>query len=224
MIVHTDFPVAELSADHIHPRGAKQDNTHCPCFVSACCEIFHRPSLLDMGCAGGGLVRDFHDAGLLSVGLEGSDYPKRNMIGEWGVIPNLLFCCDITKPFTITATQGSDEPLKFDIVSAWEVMEHIHEGCLETVFNNVRKHLKPSGLFMASIATFEDSVDGVQWHVTVRSREWWTGLINSHGFDVIQSPIKTHCFPRGSGNPLALGDWSGDKFGFHVVARMSCDT
>jgi len=52
--------------------------------------------ILDMGCSGGGFVRNCLDDGCLAIGLEGSDYSKRHRRAEWRVIPEYLFTCDVT--------------------------------------------------------------------------------------------------------------------------------
>lgn len=218
----TDHPVAVASADHIHPRGAMQDNTHSPRFVDACRRVFTNPSLLDLGCAGGGLVKDFLDAGLQAYGLEGSDFPKTAAHGEWSRIPENLFCCDITKPFTLT--DDGRAAFQFDVISAWEVLEHIQENDLPQFFQNIVAHLKYGGVFVASIATYPDETPDAKYHVTIKDAEWWENQFSEHGLRPIRNSYFFHDdFPRGSGNPLALGDWNSNvnpEMGFHIVAEL----
>jgi len=45
-----------------------------------------------------------------------------------------LFTCDITKPFEVV--QGS-QPVRFDLITAWEVLEHIGPDALDQVFRNI---------------------------------------------------------------------------------------
>src|SRR6185295_10711220 len=82
-------------------------------------------SLLDLGCAGGGLVRSVLEDGHDAVGLEGSDISRRERSGDWATIPYHLFTCNIVKPFRVLRANG--RPARFTVVTAWEVLEHIPE-------------------------------------------------------------------------------------------------
>jgi len=212
----TEHPIASESHDHLYPRGTAWDNTHCPAFVEACKRLFPKPSLLDLGCAGGGLVKDFADAGLYSFGLEGSDYSKVNNRAEWATIPDRLFCCDVTKPFCVSL--GPNLQTLFKIVTAWELLEHIHEKDLPAFFDNVKRHLESDGIFMASIALFPDSEGDKVWHVTLRQKEWWIETLKKNGLHPFDVGFAEKEWPRGSAN--GPGDWSGETAGFHVACRQ----
>lgn len=230
MKLHTGYPIAVHSHDTKFPRGARLDNTHCPNFVAKCWEVFGRdfdkplsnPTLLDLGCAGGGLVQDFLEAGLSAFGIDGSDYPK-NILGRepWLKYPEHFGTCDITKPFRINSHGGMR--CVFTVISAWEVLEHIAEDDLPQLFENIREHLFPGGIFCASICTVPDDDPGIGavWHVTVRDRDWWIAKLAEFGFKSVDMGFKVTDFPRGSGNPLATGDWAGPNFGFHFVGKRS---
>lgn len=167
--VETDYPVALTSVDHLHPRGTKQDNTTCSAFV----EAFADPvwsTYLDLGCAGGGLVKQFHEAGKLAVGIEGSDYGRVNQFAEWATIPELLFTADITKPFRV---MKDGQPLRFRLVTAWEVLEHIQEESVPQLLSSIREHLEAGGYFLGSISKMSDNVNNVEYHCTQREPEWW---------------------------------------------------
>lgn len=106
-------------------RGTRNDNTRCPRFVRKCEDIFgHKIRALDLGCAGGGLVLDFLLAGHSSVGLEGSDYSLKWQRAEWRFLRDRLFTCDITEPYSII-DNSAGKPAQFDLISAWEVLEHL---------------------------------------------------------------------------------------------------
>ncbi|MFM8271666.1 MAG: class I SAM-dependent methyltransferase [Gemmata sp.] len=221
----TRHPLAADSVDTTHPRGAKQDNSICLRFNQRLYQLFgHRPGLkvLDLGCAGGGLVRTLIDEGHFAVGLEGSDHPRLNQFGEWGTVPHHLFTCDITKPYTLVS-RASQQPIQFDAVTAWEVMEHIPEDRIAPLMANADAHLAPGGWVLFSIATFLDYCPstGVAWHRTVRPREWWVAKFASLGFvESAGHPFGPYYWLRGSGN--GRYDWKPeDGMGFHIALRRA---
>lgn len=225
--VLTNFNVAIDSWDHKQPRGAANDNTRCPWFVSAAETLFNGKAIshLDLGCAGGGLVFDFLLQGHNSIGIEGSDYLKRTKGGHWLIIPEYLFTADITKPFKVN--DKNDLCAKFDIITAMEVMEHIPEYDLDQLIENIHSHLSDSGVFCCSIATFPDFDEktGAVWHVTLKEKQWWVQRFEAKGFYVDSSnPIDLREFPRGTGNQLAGYGADNDfinnpNLGFHLILR-----
>jgi len=225
--VETSHQVAEHSDDHRHPLGVAQDHTRSPRFVRACEQALARDGRklkgLDIGCAGGGVVLDFCLRGHEGVGIEGSDHAQRTQRGAWRLLHDRLFTCDATEPYRITR---NGKPARFDVISAWEVLEHIREEQLERFFGNVRDHLGPGGVFCASVATFDctNPNTGAVYHVTVKPRDWWMERVRSLGFEEASGLFDTGDFARGSGNGLPSFDWDADKrpeLGFHLVLRAS---
>ncbi len=221
LIVKTDHPIATYSADHIDPAGTMQDNTHHERFVLACEALYPGRRLyhLDLGCAGGGLVFDFISRGHISYGLDGSDYSQIIKRAEWATIPDNLFTADITEPFRFELNSlVASGYQRFDIITAWEVLEHISEKRLLSLLRNLRANLVPGGLFAASVALF---VSG-HWHITLKPREWWEELFANNGFTLVEGLFEIADFPRGSGNPSCGGDWDVVKnpnMGFHLVCK-----
>ena len=218
----TEYPVAIKSDDHVYPRGTSNDNTRYPRFVYAAERaIGQKLSVMELGCAGGGLVLDFILAGHDAIGIEGSDYSAVWRRAEWANIPERLFTADITKPFGAFA---DGVPQQFDLITAWEVLEHIRDDDLDGLFDNIRRHLAPDGMFCGSVATFEDRdpVSGAVWHVTVKPYDWWANRIMDAGFEIVKGLFSTADFPRGSGNPRAVWDWDAaatPEMGFHICFR-----
>ncbi len=223
--LQTEHLLAADSSDTLYPRGAKQDNSICLRFNQRLYQLFdRRPGLkiLDLGCAGGGLVRTLIDDGHFAVGLEGSDYPLVNQCGEWGTIPHHLLTCDITKPFTLTS-RATGEPLRFDAITAWEVMEHIPENRIGAMMANVERHLAPGGWVLFSIATFMDHSPslGVEWHRTVQPRVWWEAKFAEFGFVPSgEHPFGPYDWLRGSGN-CRYDARPEDGMGFHIALRRA---
>jgi 2-polyprenyl-3-methyl-5-hydroxy-6-metoxy-1,4-benzoquinol methylase len=236
--LETEHPVAIASNDTKFPRGAKNDNSIAPRFNRKLCEFLSgTPQLrvLDVGCAGGGFVRTLIDDGHFAVGLEGSDYPLLNQTGEWSTIPMHLLTCDITKPMQL-CDNATNEPLLFDAITAWEVMEHIPEEGLDGMLANLKCHLAPHGYLFFSIATHMewDPETGTIWHVTLKPRHWWIDWFAARGFVVEEKhPFGSNDWVRGSGQ--CRGDWhhedAGEGFrlvdvgmGFHLVLKRKADS
>ncbi len=219
--IRTAHKLADASPDHLHPRGAAHDNTRSLAFVLACERILgSNISVLDLGCAGGGLVLDFVLRNHSAIGIEGSDYPLRHRRGEWTVIPDRLFTADLTKQFTI---ENNDSALAtFSIITAWEVLEHIQESDLAVLLSNVSCHLAEGGIFVGSVAMYEDTIDDVKWHQTVRPREWWLQKFSSHGFEMTEPVPFAHTeFCRGSGNGMNDVDFAlNPELGFHFTLMI----
>lgn len=218
--------VAAQSVDHLLPKGTGADNTRWPRLAVWAERRFGRKiNFLDMGCSGGGLVFDFLLAGHGAAGVEGSDLSARSARAEWGTIPESLFVADITKPFQISA----DDPKRgaeFDLITAWEVLEHIPEPDLPQLFENIQRHLSIGGIFAASVATFEDvdSSTGMRWHQTVKPKEWWLRRVSEIAPSLVEDEAGwvPDDFPRGSGNPYIPWDWdakANPELGFHLVLR-----
>lgn len=179
----TAHPVAVDSPDHTHPLGTKRDNHRNLEFNRRLVALIGREpvSVLDIGCAGGGMVQSFVEQGHLAVGIEGSDYSKNIGRAAWGKIPGNLFTADATKPFIVH--QGNGGPFKFDAVTAWEFFEHIRERDLPGVLENIRHHLKVNGWLIGSIATTCVKQSGIIYHQTAKPEAFWLDLFRRNGFD-----------------------------------------
>ena len=219
----SDHPLASESPDHCFPRGTLNDNTRSPRFVSACERYFGRPlKYLDLGCSGGGLVLDFLLRGHAAIGLEGSDHSLRTQRAEWRVLPNNLITCDITKPFQLRR-RGSNEVVQFDVITAWEVLEHITDEELPQLFKNVLRHLAPSGLFVGSVTTVSDFYEGVEYHRTVAPRSWWESRFRDLGMWPSKASIfEFYDYCRGIGDGPTDRNFKEDPAcGFHFVLQAN---
>jgi|SRR5665213_1041652 len=184
--VHAAREIAYESPDHLIPWGTRKNSSRNRRFNQKLYRLFddHRGPIwvLDLGCAGGGFVKDCLDDGCVAVGLEGSDYSKKLRRAEWRTIPEFLFTADITAPFKVTGGfAGGEKPIQFDVITSWEVMEHIQERDLSTVVENVKHHLRPGGLWITSITPEDDIVQGVNLHQTVKPKSWWVKKFETLG-------------------------------------------
>jgi cyclopropane fatty-acyl-phospholipid synthase-like methyltransferase len=177
---------------------------------------------MDLGCSGGGLVLDFILRGHRAIGLEGSDFSSRSQRAEWRLLKNNLLTCDITKPFYLR-DKTTSKVMQFDVISAWEVMEHIADKDLPQLFNNIMLHLSNGGIFIGSIATVSDgnSQTGAVYHQTIESQQWWRDRFRKLGMQFIDDhPFTFYDFCRGTGNgPIDENYLQHPDIGFHFVAR-----
>ncbi|HOB97747.1 MAG TPA: class I SAM-dependent methyltransferase [Verrucomicrobiota bacterium] len=200
--VETKHPVAFDSPDHAVPHGTKYNNSTNRKFVLLMHERFRRRSgrgglaMMDLGCSGGQLVADFAALGWVAVGLEGSDYSLKQRRANWARLANRnLFTCDIAKPFKVLR---DGERLECDLITAWEVLEHIHRDGLEPLFANIRSHLTEGGLFIASTSSSPSVVDGVELHQTRMSNAEWRAWVEAHCADLepVDLGLKTYQYVR----------------------------
>jgi SAM-dependent methyltransferase len=193
--VITDYPIAYDSPDHILPWGTMRDNSTLPEFIEEIENYFPKLKLnvMDLGCSGGQLVVDFHNRGHIAVGLEGSDYSVKHQRANWPEWYNkILFTCDVTKEYQV---DNNNEPLKCDLITAWEVLEHIHPNDLQMFFSQIAKHLAPDGIFVASVSTNHDVIDGVALHQSVfQQHEWLFDILTDEGA-LRDSNLEYHPYP-----------------------------
>ena len=171
-ILHTSNPLAIDSPDFLAPLGAKNDDSDDPQFRKAIYPLLPNPAkILDLGCAGGSFIAHCHDDGHFAVGLDGSDYNFKTKRSAWGTHPENFATCDISEAFGLADAHG--QRLLFDLITAWEVLEHIKTERLHNFFTNVWIHLVPGVLFIGSINTLPDDENGYRYHQTVKNKEWW---------------------------------------------------
>jgi hypothetical protein len=184
--VVTDKPVALDSPDHLHPWGTARDNSVNLAFNRRLSWWIPASMLrvLDLGCAGGEFVKSILDLGGISIGIEGSDYSKIQNRAEWGSIPHNLLNADLTEPFKIFMSDhdGRYHRMRFNVVTAWEVMEHIREEKLKVVFENISRHLEFCGVVLLSISPNEEVIEDIRFHQTVEDRQWWISKLSRFGY------------------------------------------
>lgn len=206
MKVLTQHLVATDSPDHLYPWGTARDNTTDHGFINEVEQYLGNKSLkvLDIGCSGGQLVVDFNARGHNAVGIEGSDYSVKQQRANWPAYHNIcLFTCDATKDYTVVE-QGTT-PVLFDLITAWEVVEHIKYDDLGTFFGNITKHMHKESIFCASIAPIPDVQGGYTLHQSVYSAEEWKNNILPKYFRVFDLPFH---------NKVRYGD------SFHVLLKL----
>ena len=162
--------------------------------------------VMDIGCSGGGFVKDCIDDGHLAVGLEGSDYSLIRKRAEWATIPDNLFTCDATEPFQVLE---NGEPAKFDLITSWEMLEHLPQERLPQFFANVTRHLSADGLFIASVSTQQGF-----HHVCVMPEHWWLEQLKNGGL-FHQNEYRGHF-----GDDWIRGPRQNAPDSFHVICKL----
>lgn len=118
-----------------------------------------RINWLDLGCAGGRLILDVskHEKTNICIGLDGSVGVYKQESWSSGENSDVLRNADLSKEFFIEYDDG--KRVIFDVITAWELVEHFYENELETFFNNVYNHLSEEGVFIGSAANYPDVRD-----------------------------------------------------------------
>ncbi len=219
-----DRKIAYDSWDHIHPKGSKHDNSrnwlfnhkfYKLYFPKSAGEVADLLKVLDVGCAGGGFVRECINNGCFAMGLEGSDYSRRFGRAEWPIIPNSLHLCDVTKNFHIS-NKKNKKILKFHLITAWELLEHLEEHQIDGLIKNVKRHLLDEGLFIASVANFSDKIEDIEFHRTREGKEWWLKKFAEHGFQ-----LKKELYPYFNGQYIRGA--KEDERAFHLIMSLNQD-
>ena len=207
--VITNHPIALESRDHTHPHGTKDDNSRNHKFNEKLYKLFGNGNrqihIMDLGCAGGGFVKDCLDDHHIAIGLEGSNFSMLAQRAEWATIPDNLFLCDVTKPFQIN---HNGVACKFDVITAWELLEHLPEEDLPQFFKNCDNHLTKTGLFIASVSPNPEF-----WHVCVHDKSWWLNLVDKLGWIHKLSVVAYF------GDDWVRGPLQGARNSFHLVLQ-----
>ncbi len=159
----TQFPVALESRDTEHPEwsGSTHDFTDGTEFALELMQAFPgKRTLLDLGTATGSVPLTMRKAGMLAVGLEGSDIPQETKIGAWKEMPDIVRTCDISKPFEIVSQENGD-PITFDFITAWGVMEHILLKDFCQTLINIQEHMNDESIAILNIDIGYNPADGL---------------------------------------------------------------
>ena len=200
--LQTKHPVAYTSPDHIAPKGTKENNSTNKKFVLHMDAKLHREfetgplHVMDLGCAGGQMIADFLALRWRGVGLEGSDFSLKFRRANWSWLANKnLFTCDITKPFQVLLDGA---PMQFHLITSWEVLEHIATAELPLLFDNILKHLRSGGYFIASTTCTPDIHEGIELHQTKWENQEWRAFVekNYPDLEYVDVGLNTHQYVR----------------------------
>ena len=111
---------------------------------------------------------------------------------SWPAYHNtLLFTCDATKPYKIT--NDENDQVKFDCITAWEVIEHIGPDELDQFFSNIIEHMHSESIFVGSISVVPSywnyGGEVRQLHQSVFDKSYWMQTILPKYFKVEEYPF-----------------------------------
>ena len=130
--------------------------------------------MLDIGCGRGYYVRDALEEGINAYGIDVSTHALENALAE--VKDRITFGSITEIPF------GDEE---FDVMTAFDVIEHIHPKDTLNMMEEIRSLLKSDGII---IITTPNSNFG-SWvfdltHINVRPPKFWKLIFEEHNFKV----------------------------------------
>lgn len=200
--VETEWPIALDSPDHLNPLGTMQDNHGGKLFIDDFINWFKNNrnqgqpingrelSVADLGCSGGQLIKEWLEITDNAIGLEGSDWSVNHRRANWPSLHNKnLFTCDVSRDYTI---KNNGQLYQCDLISAWEVLEHISTDRLPTFFDNIHKHLKSGGVFLGSASNHSDTGRGsLELHQSRFTYDQWVNkYFPQDKFAVVKYPFE----------------------------------
>jgi len=137
------------SAYHVSRRWTQKHAVRC---LEAACTLLGQPaSLLDIGCAEGGLVLWATGRGIDAMGIDlaAPEDPA-------------LVRADLRAPVDLRRT--------FDWVLCWEVAEHLPSSAADTLVETVIRHLSPTGRVLFTAARPGQVGPG---HINLQTMDYW---------------------------------------------------
>lgn len=183
MRIITEHPIAVDSNDHLTPHGTIHDFSDATEF----CKYIHdswpdKKTLLDLGTGTGTVVKTALEADMDAYGVEGSDAPRSQGLGAWSELADKrLFNADLRHRFDLTIFDDESGLVqKFDIITAWDVLEHMTEDTIDIVMDNIKRH-STAGTFVMATIQF-DNHNNELYHHLLKPREWWVSKFKEFGF------------------------------------------
>jgi|GEM_PF-1116458 len=129
---------------------------------------FSPSSVLDVGCAKGFLVKALVELGVDAYGVDPSEY-------AFNEVP-----ADIKGRTVIGAAQQlHDEDNSFDLVTCFDVLEHIPEKDVPQVLSEMLRVSKQWLIIRVATKELPNDVDAN--HATIREKDWWIEKIKEAG-------------------------------------------
>ncbi len=142
----------------------------------------HTGRLLDVGAGTGAFASIMQRGGWEVTGLEPDDTARQNAIQKYGL------------DFQLPEALYGLEPQRFDVVTMWHVLEHVHE--LHAYLQHCERILKTTGTLLIAVPNYTSLDAGIYreyWaaydvprHLYHFSPESMQNLLQQHGFTITQ--------------------------------------
>ena len=114
-------------------------------------------SYLDIGCGTGAMVETARKLGVLAYGVD--------QLVEEGVWPHYFFHHNLVDPFLLPLES------RVELVTCFEVAEHLHESAHATLCDTICNNLAPGGNYLLFSAARPGQ--GGTGHISTRPAEYW---------------------------------------------------
>lgn len=137
-------------------------------------EHYETPSVLELGCGAAHLFGLLRSYGISDyVGIDGSPYFLE-------LNPRLRGHEDHFRTLNLQQEirlEQDGQPLIFDVLCSFEVLEHIREEVVDELLATMRNHMRAGSVAFLTAST----LGGMDVHVLVRDRPWWLERFARHG-------------------------------------------
>jgi SAM-dependent methyltransferase len=208
--------------EFLNPRGARYDGISIDpkSFINKSKKFFGKNySHLDLGCGSGSLIYYSREENIDAVGIDNILDQKSKYAFWLSKYKNAYLNTDITKDFQI---YSKEEDAKFDLITLWEVFEHIEKQDLPILIKNIAKHMNKNSLLIGSVCTIRDEnpLKKSVYHKTVENKDWWISKFKENGIcEFKDHDYYTEDMIRGNG--IGYFDWDPkDDYGFHIIGKL----
>lgn len=139
-------------------------------------------SLLDVGCGRGSFLRRAAEV-RPDWRLAGTDIDREGVAATRQAVPS-------AQVLEAPATDTPFEPDSFDVITAWDVLEHVPD--LAAVLESVTNMLRPEGIFVFVVPVYDGitgpiirQLDKDPTHIHKKGRDWWISWASSR-FEVLR--------------------------------------
>jgi 2-polyprenyl-3-methyl-5-hydroxy-6-metoxy-1,4-benzoquinol methylase len=161
------------TVDEVYVQGASgRQHTFRQCVIKI--NHWKKPPgrLLDIGCAAGFFVREAKDQGWDATGIEPSKW-----LVDWG-IKNLK-----QRLYPGTLRQGMFKDQEFDVLTMWDVLEHVSDPTNE--LQECNRILKPGGMLVINYPDFGSTL------AKLSGSRWWF-LLSNHLYYFTQKTMRKY--------------------------------
>jgi len=131
-----------------------------------------KPSLLDVGCGYGRFLK-LAENEFVTYGIDPSEF-----------VINEARKYAINTKFEVATILSYKPEIKFDVITAFDVLEHVPE--IEKAIGQIKSRLKPGGIFFCAVPVYDGSLgwlaeklDRDETHINKWSRNRWLGIFSS---------------------------------------------